>query len=379
VEVPKTLIVTNDFPPRVGGVQRFVHALAGELPPDRVAVVAPASPGSAEFDAREPYEIVRGRTTFAWATPRTARRVREIARAVEAEVVLFGAPMPLATMGPRLARGGLPYLVLAHGLDYWLSLAPAAHRGMRHATSRATAVLACSRFVGRVVRTAVPDRIPVVVSPPGVDPERFRPDLETHDIRRDLGVGERRLVVCVSRLVPRKGQDVLIRSMREVRALVSDATLLIVGGGPDRRRLDRLASAAPAGSVVFTGEVGERDLPRYTAMGDVFAMPCRDRFAGLEVEGWGIVFVEAAACGLPVVAGDSGGAGETIVDGETGLLVDGTDTGSVAAAVGRLLADPAQSRRMGAAGRARVEAHLTWAHVADRLCGWLRVAAGGRG
>jgi phosphatidylinositol alpha-1,6-mannosyltransferase len=185
------------------------------------------------------------------------------------------------------------------------------------------------------------------------------------------------LVVCVSRLVARKGQDVLIRGMRRIRHQVSDAALLIVGGGPAEDRLRRRAREAPRGSVFFSGQVPNEDLPRYYAVGDVFAMPCRNRLSGLEVEGWGIVFVEAAACGRPVVVGDSGGAGETLVDGETGFLVDGKDVAEVADAVTRLLEAPELADQMGKAGRSWVERGHTWAGSAAMLGHWLREAVDG--
>jgi phosphatidylinositol alpha-1,6-mannosyltransferase len=235
----------------------------------------------------------------------------------------------------------------------------------------------CSRFVARRVRTAVPDDVPVSVLYPGADLERFRPDLPTADLRERHGLGDRPVVVCVSRLVYRKGQDVLIRAMRDVLRRVPEAVLLIVGGGPREASLRRLAEAAPNRSVVFAGEVPETDLPRYYALGDVFAMPCRTRLGGMEIEGWGNVFLEAAACGRPVVVGDSGGARETVVHGETGLLVDGRDEAAVADAVASLLDDPPYARRLGKAGRARVEAEHTWTGAATRLAGWLRDAASG--
>jgi phosphatidylinositol alpha-1,6-mannosyltransferase len=188
-------------------------------------------------------------------------------------------------------------------------------------------------------------------------------------------VGDHPLVVCVSRLVPRKGQDVLIEGMGEVRRRVPDATLLIVGGGPYEDHLRDLAGGAPEGSVIFAGQVSEADLPRHYAMADVFAMPCRTRLGGLEVEGWGNVFIEAAACGRPVVVGDSGGAREALDDGETGILVDGADVASVADAVATLLGDPALARRMGEAGRARDERSHTWPAIAERLVLWLQAAA----
>jgi phosphatidylinositol alpha-1,6-mannosyltransferase len=216
--------------------------------------------------------------------------------------------------------------------------------------------------------------VPVSVLYPGADTDAFHPDLPFEDIRARHGLSDRPLVVCVSRLVPRKGQDVLIRAMPAIRRRVPDAALLLVGGGSYRERLATMAAEHP-GSVILAGEVSETDLPRYYRAGDVFAMPCRTRRGGLEVEGWGNVFIEAAACGRPVVVGDSGGAREALVDGATGLLVDGRDVGAVAEAVGGLLSDPAGAQAMGAAGRARVERHFTWPRAAAQLAGWLREAA----
>jgi len=376
VEIPRTLLVTNDYPPRVGGIQRTLEALIRELPPDRVSVLAPAWEGAEAFDADVPYPVLREPDTFAWPTPAFARRLDDVIRELDVEVILFGDAFPLAALGPRLARRGTPYLVAAHGFDYWLSIVPGAHAAMRYMTSEASRVpVMCSAFIAKTVRTAVPRRVPVSVLYPGADLGRFRPELPTTDIRARLAIGERPLVVCVSRLVERKGQDVLIRSMAAIRRRVPDATLLIVGGGPDEGRLRGLASAAPAGAVIFAGEVPEADLARYYAVGDVFAMPCRSRLAGLEVEGWGNVFIEASACGRPIVVGDSGGARETLADGETGILVDGSDEAQVIDAIAGLLADPDRARRMGAAGRARVEAHHAWPTIAERLAGWLRLAA----
>ncbi len=377
MDVPTTLLVTNDFPPRVGGIQRTLEALVRGFPTERVGVFCPAASDGGVYDADAPFRVFRQPEPFLWPTRDIASRVGPAARELGAEVVLFGATYPLGLLGPRLAAGGLPYLSAAHGFEYWLSIAPGSHALMRRATSRAARVpVMCSEFIARTVRTAVPAHVPVSVLYPGADVERFRPDLETEDIRRSLDVADRPLVVCVSRLVPRKGQDVLIRAMPAIRGRVPEATLLLVGGGPYEARLRALAARAPAGSVLFAGEVGEGDLPRYYAAGDVFAMPCRTRAAGLEVEGWGNVFVEAAACGRPVVVGDSGGARETLVDGETGLLVDGRSVHEVAAAVATLLAEPALAAKMGDAGRDRVLRSHTWPAIADRLAGWLRLATG---
>ena len=376
IDVPPTLLVTNDFPPRVGGIQRTLEALWRELPSDRVSVLCPSAAGDAGYDAAAPFRVLRQPEAFLWPTPDTVRRVDRAVTEMDAQVVLFGATYPLAGMGPRLAARGTPYLAAAHGFEYWLSIAPGAHSAVRYATSAAARVpVMCSRFVARTVRTAVPARVPVSVLYPGANLDVFRPDLQTDDLRARHGIGERPVVVCVSRLVARKGQDVLIRGMHLIRRRAPGAVLLIVGGGPYEARLRSLASRAPAGSVIFAGEVPEPDLPRYYAVGDVFAMPCRTRLGGMEVEGWGNVFIEAAACGRPVVVGDSGGAPEALVDGETGLLVNGRDVAGVADAVGTLLADAGLAAKMGDAGRARVERSHAWPHVARRLAGWLRDAA----
>lgn len=375
MQIPRMLLVTNDFPPRVGGIQRTLGSLCGELPPDRLSVLAPDWPGAGAFDAASAFRMVREPGDFLWPTPAVARAVEREVEASGAEVVVFGDAFPLALLGPGLVERGIPVIVAAHGFDYWLSTVPVAHAVMRRMTSRASRVVVmCSRFIARRVRTAVPGDVPVSVLYPGADLERFRPDLPTDDLRERHRLGDRPVVVCVSRLVYRKGQDVLIRSMRDVLRRVPEAVLLIVGGGPRAGALRRLAEAAPSRSVVFAGEVGEEDLARYYALGDVFAMPCRTRLAGMEVEGWGNVFIEAAACGRPVVVGDSGGARETVVHGETGLLVDGRDHGAVADAIAVLLEDPAYGRRLGKAGRARVEAQHTWSGAAEKLGGWLRDA-----
>ena len=375
MDVPRTLLVTNDYPPQVGGIQRTLEALVRRLPPDRVAVLCPNAEGGDAFDRAAPYAVYRQPEIFLWPLPEVRRRLHQAVRSFGADVVLFGAVYPLALLGPSLAETGTPYLAAAHGFEYWLSIAPGTHALVRRATSRAARVpVMCSAFIARVVRTAVPDDVPVSVMYPGADLEVFRPDLPYEDLTDLHGVADRPLIVCVSRLVARKGQDVLIRAMPRIRRDVPDASLLIVGDGPDRDRLVRLAADAPNGSVVFAGQVSEGDLPRYYRAGNVFAMPCRSRLGGLEVEGWGNVFLEAAACARPVVVGDSGGARESLAPGETGLLVNGSDVAEVAGAVGSLLANPERADAMGRAGRERVVRAFGWSRAAEQLAGWLREA-----
>jgi phosphatidylinositol alpha-1,6-mannosyltransferase len=374
-DVPRTLLVTNDYPPRVGGIQRTLEALMTRLPPDAITVFCPGGDAAGASDVTRPYAVRRQQERFLWPTPDIAGRIDAAVEESQAQVVLFGATYPLALIAPRLAARGVPYLSAAHGFEYWLSVVPGTHAAMRFATSKASVVpVMCSAFIARTVRTAVPRGVPVSVLYPGADLDVFRPGLETADLRERHGLEDRPVVVCVSRLVPRKGQDVLIRGMEQVRRDAPGAVLLIVGAGPYEDRLRAMAGGAPAGSVAFAGPVSEGDLPRYYALGDVFAMPCRTRLGGLEVEGWGNVFIEAAACARPVVVGDSGGAREALVHGETGLLVDGSDVDEVARAVGSLLADPDAACRMGAAGRVRVERDHDWSAIAGTLAGWLRDA-----
>ena len=184
MDVPRTLIVTNDFPPRVGGVQQYVFNVVQNMPPDRVAVLAPNWPGWREHDARLAYPVHRFPPSFLWPTRALARKARIVASETGAEVVLFGHGLPLALLGPDLERRGLPYVVLTHGTEYWFSLLPGTAEALGRATARASRVLAISRFTGRVVRTAVPAHVPVSMLPPGVDTERFRPDVDGEPTRR---------------------------------------------------------------------------------------------------------------------------------------------------------------------------------------------------
>jgi phosphatidylinositol alpha-1,6-mannosyltransferase len=195
-------------------------------------------------------------------------------------------------------------------------------------------------------------------------------------VRAALGLAGRPVVVCVSRLVPRKGQDSLIRALPLIHRRIPDAALLIVSGGPDAPRLQRLAvQTGVADDVVFTGSVPWAELPRYYAAGDVFAMPCRTRRRGLDVEGLGIVYLEASATGLPVVAGDSGGAPDAVREGETGYVVNGRDVAQVAERIAALLSDPELASKLGAAGRAWVEDEWQWDDLAARMTALLDGAA----
>ena len=366
----RTLLVTNDFPPRPGGIQSYLHALTTRMPADDLVVYAPAWESADEFDAKQPFTVVRHPGKLMVPTPAVARRAREIARAERCETVWFGAAAPLALLTPALRSAGIDRAVAStHGHEVGWSMLPAARQALRAIGSTVDVVTFVSRYTRSRFAAAFGANAALEHLPSGVDTEQFRPDPAARaEIRRRHGLGDRPTVVCVSRLVPRKGQDMLIRAMPAIRAVVPDAVLLIVGGGRYQETLRTLAErTGVAEHVVLTGSVPWEELPAHYVAGDVFAMPCRTRGKGLDVEGLGIVYLEASASGLPVVAGDSGGAPETVRDGVTGHVVDGREVAQVADAVSGLLADPARAAAMGDAGRAWVSARWRWEDLAARL------------
>jgi phosphatidylinositol alpha-1,6-mannosyltransferase len=367
VEAPRTLVVTNDFPPRVGGVQQYVWNLVSRLPAGHVSVLAPNWEGWREHDATQPYPVHRWPASFLWPTADLARRVRSLVREHDADVVLFGHGFPLPLLAPDLRAHGLPSVVLTHGAEVWMAAAPGVSEAFRWACSAAREVTAITRYTTRLIRPAIPRSVPLSLLPPAVDAERFSPSIDGSSVRAQHGLEGERVVLCVSRLVPRKGQDVLIAGLSDLRRSVPDAVLMLVGDGPDRPRLERLAATAPKGSVVFAGEVADADLPAYYAACDTFAMPCRSRWGGLEVEGFGIVFLEASATAKPVIAGRSGGSDEAVEDEVTGLLVESREPKAVALSTRTVLDDPGLASRLGQAGRERVRRAFTWDSRAQEL------------
>jgi phosphatidylinositol alpha-1,6-mannosyltransferase len=343
--VPRTLFVTNDFPPRRGGIQSFVHALATGLPAGTVTVYAPAWKGAAEFDERQPFPVIRHPTSLMLPVPAVSRRAAAIAREHDCDTVVFGAAAPLGLITPALRKAGVRRAVaLTHGHEAGWAALPGARSLLRRIGDEVDVVTYLGEyFRARLARVA-----------PGVDVTFFRPGAGGDAVRERLGLTGRPVVACVSRMVPRKGQDTLITAWPRIKAQVSGAALLLVGDGPYAPRLRRLAQRLDvADDVIFTGPLPWPELPGYYDAADVFAMPCRTRRAGLDVEGLGIVYLEASATGLPVIGGDSGGAPDAILDGETGYVV--SDGPGVAARVTELLRDPARARAMGEKGQAWVE------------------------
>ena len=367
----RTLVVTNDFPPRPGGIQSFVQGLLAGLPADRLVVYASRWRGWEAFDAAAPFLVVREDTEVLLPTPAVARRAREIARAEGATAVLFGAAAPLGLLGPGLRRAGVERLVaLTHGHEAGWAQLPGARHVLRRIGDGVDVVTYLGEYTRRRIAAALSPAAAarMVALAPGVDGAVFRPGAGGEAVRQAYGLGERPVVVCVSRLMPRKGQDTLVRAWPRVLARVPEAALLLVGGGPYRATLERLVDdAGLRRSVRLTGSVPARDLPAHYDAGDVFAMPCRTRRGGLDVEGLGIVYLEASASGLPVVAGRSGGAPDAVVAGQTGYVVDGWHAGEVADRVSGLLTDPAAAQAMGQRGRAWVTSHWAWSATAARL------------
>jgi len=369
--MPKVLIVTNDFPPRAGGIQSFVHALALRLPPDQVVVYAPAWPGAAGFDQQQPFPVLRHPTSLMLPVP--AVRDRAVAALTEhgCDRVLFGAAAPLGLLAPALRKAGADRIVaVTHGHEAGWAALPGARALLRRIGDSADVVTYLGEYfrvrLARALSPAAAARMARLA--PGVDSAAFRPGPEGRALRDRLGLAGRPVVVCVSRLVTRKGQDTLIRAWPAVRAAGGDPVLLLVGSGPADGKLHRLArQLGVAGSVRFTGQVPAADLPSYYGAADVFAMPCRTRRGGLDVEGLGIVYLEASAAGLPVIAGDSGGAPDAVINGETGYVVPGRSVGTLASRLTELLADPAAARAMGEKGLAWVDREWRWDLVAARL------------
>jgi phosphatidylinositol alpha-1,6-mannosyltransferase len=364
----KHLLVTNDFPPKIGGIQSLLWEWWRRLPPDRFAVLTSPYRGAASFDAAQPFRVERTREPVLLPHPWMVRRIDRLAEEIDADLVVIDPAVPLGLVGPSLDR---PYDVVLHGAEVTVpGRLPGTRQGLGSVLRHARHVIAAGRYAAAEGERAAGRELPVTVVPPGVDVERFRPltAAERSAARSRLGLpAGAELIVSISRLVPRKGFDVAIRAVARLAPSRPDLVLAIGGEGRDERRLRRLAAELRA-PVRFVGRVGNDDLPALYGCGDLFAMPCRTRWGGLEQEGFGIVFVEAAACGVAQVAGDSGGAAEAVDDGTTGLVVHRPeDPVDVAEAFEALLDDPARRELMGKASRARAEAEFSYDVLAERL------------
>ena len=363
--MPSILLVTNDFGPRAGGIETFVIGLLERIPRGEVIVYTSSQEGSAPFDQRWSdefgVEVIRDRSSILLPTPRVVRNLKKILKDRGITKVWFGAAAPLGLSARWLRRSGADHLVaLTHGHEVWWSKV----WPFSWLMSEIARSIDVATYLGNFTKQAIEPRFKnpekLIKIAPGIDIEHFKP-LDSSSLRSELELHDRPTIISVGRLVHRKGQDRLVEAMSRIVAELPDATLVFVGEGPHRKELDRLVTKHNLHkNVRFIGRIQYSDLPRYIALGDIFAMPSRSRLFGLEVEGLGIVYLEASACGLPVVGGSSGGAPDAVKDGITGFVVDGNDVEQIAERVTYLLKDKDLRTKMGRAGRESALEEWRW-------------------
>lgn len=368
----RVLVITNDFPPRCGGIETFVFALCERLPADGLVVLTSSTPGGAAFDAELDFPVVRHRASRLLPTPPTARFAERVLREHGCDRVLFGSAAPLGLLADRLRQAGAQRVVaLTHGHEPGWAGVPIVRRMLRRVGDDCDGLTYVSEFCRARLEPALsaPARRRLHRLTPRVDTDMFRPGCSGARLRERLGIDpDRPVVVSASRLVARKGQDQLIRAMPAICSAVPDALLLVVGTGPQRARLERLVHRVGAQRQVrFVGEVSWDEMPAWYDSADVFVGPSRTRWAGIEPEALGIVYLEAQATGCPVVVGRSGGAPETVRDGTTGYVVDPSDPNDIARRTVDLLSDPARRQRFGEAARSWARSEWSWDGAGERV------------
>ena len=353
----KVLLVTNDLGPRAGGIETFVLGLIEGLPKNSLIIYTSSQKGDKAFDAQllEKFGavVIRDRAKMLLPTPRITRKAVTILRQQQIKNVWFGAAAPLALMAGKLRSAGASNIVaLTHGHEVWWAKIPILQSLLKKIIRDVDHLGYLGEFTkGEIAKVGHQPQKFLQIAP-GIDTQHFAPKSARVDLIEKYRLDGRRVIVSVGRLVHRKGQDELVKAMPKILKQFPDAILLFVGEGPIKQML--FNSAKQLGvlpKVVFAGRVSHHDLPDYICLGEIFAMPVRSRFSGLEVEGLGIVYLEASACGLPVIVGNSGGAVDAVLDRKTGLLVDGNNCDQIADAICELLANPERAKQMGAAGR----------------------------
>jgi len=369
----QTLVITNDFPPRPGGIQTFIYELVRRFDPTTVTVLTSSWEGAQEFDAQQPFEIIRVKSSVLLPTRSVRERARNIVVSKNIDSIIYGAAAPLALMSSEMRSLGVRHQVgITHGHEAGWSITPIT-RQLLAKIGRGVDTLT---YLGSYTKGKIgavldqPTRDAMRQLTPGVDTEQFHPRNRTFGdtLRESVGFAGRPTIVCVSRLMERKGQDTLLKALPRVLEEIPNAALIVVGSGPFESTLRKLVGKLNLETNVhFTGKVPFTELANWYSAGDIFAMPCRTRNGGWDVEGLGIVFLEASATGLAVLAGDSGGAPDAVIEGKTGVVVDGTDVAAVSDALTRLLANPQAAAAMGEAGRRWVESSWTWERSFNRL------------
>jgi phosphatidylinositol alpha-1,6-mannosyltransferase len=361
------LFVTNDFGPRAGGIETFIIGLIQRRPFGQTIVYTSFQENSERYDAdwltNYGVRVIRDRSKILLPTPRVAFHLRNIVKREGITTASFGAAAPLGLLSASIKRAGVRRTVaLTHGHEVWWAKVFPFNLLLRRIGSTVDVLTYLGEFTRNAIShglTAQAQRAMVKIAP-GIDVDHFLPT-DASALRKSLGLTEKKVIVSVGRLVHRKGQDRLIEAMPEILKTVSNAHLLLVGEGPHRDHLQNLIQKHRLeGSVTLIGRIDYKDLPLYICVGDIFAMPSRSRLMGLEVEGLGIVYLEASACGLPVLAGNSGGAPDAVVQNETGLVVDGTNNKEIADAAIELLTKVDLSKKMGAAGRQWIVENWRW-------------------
>ena len=353
----KVLLVTNDLGPKAGGIETFILGLISGLPKNSLIVYTSTQSGAKEFDYQlmEKFgvEVIRDRAKILLPTPRITRKAASILKARNINRVWFGASAPLALMSGKLRRSGATHIVaLSHGHELWWSRLPILKILMQKIIKDVDFLGYLGDYTKSILLKLDSTQKKLIQIAPGIDTEHFSPKGKNESLIAKHRLENRRVIVSVGRLVYRKGQDQLIEALPKVLRKFPDAVLLFVGDGPIKRMLQNSArQLGVANNIAFTGRVLHQDLPNYISLGEIFAMPVRSRFYGLEVEGLGIVYLEASACGLPVIAGNSGGAPDAVLEDVTGLVVNGSNSDEIAEAICNLLADPVRARQMGQAGR----------------------------
>ena len=363
----KTLFVTNDFGPRAGGIETFIIGLIERLPKSSIIVYTSAQEQTRNYDAAWLHdygvEVIRDRSKILLPSPRVNRAVAKIVSQRAIKTVAFGAAAPLGWMSSTLRKAGAQRIVaLTHGHEVWWAKVFPFSLILRRIGITTDSLTYLGDFTRSAISKALTAKSAAAMQKiaPGIDVDHFT-SVDATALRQSLGLSEKKVIVSVGRLVHRKGQDFLIESMPQILKQVPNAHLLLVGQGPYRDHLEKLVTQhCLQENVSFIGRIQYKDLPGYICVGDIFAMPSRSRFGGLEVEGLGIVYLEASSCGLPVIAGESGGAPDAVLEGVTGFVVDGTNTSQIAHRAIQLLSDENLRREMGSAGRAWIEKEWRW-------------------
>lgn len=360
----RAVLVSSSFLPGRGGIESYLAELCDRLRPDVAVVAAAERDGARLDDLHLPYPTYGypGRLLFPGAGAR--RAVREASKKESTDRVLFGTPWPLVLMGPRLRMDHLRYAVVVHGAEMTVPAAvPGVRRRLARALAEADLLLPVSAFtadkVERFIRRAGHRVPPIDLLRARVDLQRFSTEADGAAARGSFGIdASGKVILCFGRLVRRKGVHRLIQAMPDIARRVPTAVALVAGTGPEERNLRSLARRLGA-PVVFTGRIPEEQAPDVYAAADVFALPVADRWFGLEMEGLGVVLLEAAACGVPAVTGRSGGTPEAVLDGESGFVVDARERKALVDKIAWLLEHPQRAREMGQAGRGHVEANFS--------------------